>query len=140
MLGGEGSPPQIITFEYYEGAFQGAVLNFSVEGGFSNSDETRLSIYRMGDFKTFEYFIGLINTVSVFDILPGSLAADKCAEVRRLADGLELQDALQHTPWFLVCNGGEIDTNHVLFVSSSHSLISRSPIDLAEALSFVSFF
>lgn len=140
MVGGEATPPQIIAFEYYEDAFQGTALNFSIEGGFNNSDGTRLSIYRMGDFKTFEYFIGLINTVSVFDVLPGSLTADACAEVRRLADGLELQDALQHTPWFFVCNGGEIDTNHLLFATSDHSLSSKCLIDLADALFFVSFF
>lgn len=139
-LAGESAPPLIVTFEYYESAFADAKLSFSVEGTFTERDGTsRVSVYRVRNYETFEYFVKMSNQVSVFDILPSTLSVDSCAKVRRMADGLELGEALRHTPWFLVYNGGEIDTNHVLFAASEHSITAQFAVKSADALEVISY-
>jgi len=140
-VAGESNPPLIVTFEYYEAAFAGARLSFSVEGTFTERDGmSRVSVYRVQDYETFEYFVKMSNQVNVFDILPATLDLDSCAKVRRMADGLDFAGAIQHTPWFLVYNGGELDTNHVLYAASEHATAAQFAAKSAAVLEVVSYF
>lgn len=140
-IGGQSSPPLIVTFEFYEDAFVGAKLAFSVEGSLPEpSGQPKVSVYRIRDYETFDYFVKMANQVSVFDVLPGALELESCADVRRLVSEFNLAGALQHAPWFLIYNGGEIDTNNVLFAASEHSVAAHFVGKATAALDFVSYF
>lgn len=130
----------IITFKYYEDAFSDSNVEFSVVGTIADSVVAELSVYRISDFSAFRYFVGLINTVTVFEMLPGDLSLQACQEVRQLTTSRSLSAALKHTPWFLVCNEGEIDTYPVLFVSSEHQRVLRFVSETRKALKFASYF
>jgi hypothetical protein len=57
-ISGEKTPPRIVTFAYYDEAFEGADLSFSVEGTFAGTDnEGQVSAYRVNDYATFSHFI-----------------------------------------------------------------------------------
>ena len=137
---GDAAGLLIITFKYYEDAFCDSNVQFSVEGTIADSVVGELSVYRITDFAAFKYFVGLINTVDVFGILPGNLSLQACQEVRQLTDRQNLSAALKCTPWFLVFNEGEIDTYPVLFVSSEHQRVLRFVSETGKALKFVSYF
>jgi hypothetical protein len=140
-ISGEKAAPRIVTFEYYRDAFEGADLSFLVEGTFARNDgEPTVSAYRVNDYPTFSYFVGLANQVSTFDILPCTLSLEACQAATRLAHSLNLSSALDFTPWYLVYNGGEIDTNHALFVASDHAVASHFAVEARDALSFVTYF
>ena len=130
----------VITFEYYADAFCHSNVEFSVEGTITDTVASNLSVYRIRDFAAFKYFVGLINTVEVFEILPSNLSLDSCQEIRRLTSSQNLAGALEHTPWFLVCNEGEIDTYPVLFVSSEHRRLLRFVNGTGDSLEFASYF
>jgi len=130
----------VITFEYYEDAFCDSNVEFSVVGTITDAVASKLSVYRIRDFAAFKYFVGLINTVEVFELLPGNLSLLSCQEVRRLTRGKDLSASLAYTPWFLVCNEGEIDTYPVLFVSSEHQQVLQFIGETGDTLKFASYF
>lgn len=131
----------VVTFEYYADAFADSKAAFSVEGTISNGgDGPNLSVYRVKDLASFRYFVGLINAVQVFQLLPGDLSLDSCQTVRRLINHGNLSGALEHTRWFVVCNEGEIDTYPVLFAASSHERVARFVTENRDSLNFATFF
>jgi hypothetical protein len=140
-INGELTTPLVVTFAYYADAFEGADLSFSVEGTFAVvENEPQVSAYRVHDYATFAHFVGLVNQVYPFDVLPGTLSLDACQAVRRAAHSFDLSKALDFTPWYLVYNGGEIDTNHALFVASDHAAAAHFAREASDALSFVTYF
>ena len=140
-INGERTTPLIVTFAYYEDAFEDANLSFSVEGTFAGvENETPVSAYRVHDYETFAHFVGLANQVYPFEVLPGTLSLDACQAVRRGAHSFDLSTALDFTPWYLVYNGGEIDTYHALFIASDNAGASHFARESSDALSFVTYF
>jgi len=143
-LNAEREIPLIVTFAHYEDAFtwDDVELSYSVEGTFAGVDDAEgpASAYRPRDYATFAYFVGLMNQVSFFDILPGSLSIDACQNVRRMAHSFDFSGALKLSPWYLIYNGGEIDTYHVLFVASDHSATLHFAHEASESLSLVTHF
>ena len=116
-------------------------LSFSVEGTFAGDDnEGEVSAYRVHDYATFAYFVGLVNQVYPFDILPGTLSLDACQTARRMARCFDFSSPLHLTPWYLVYDGGEIDTSHALFVAADNSTTLHFAREAGEALSFVMCF
>lgn len=95
---GERTTPLILTFAYYEDAFEDANLSFSVEGTFAGvENETPISAYRVHDYETFAHFVGLANQVYPFEVLPGTLSLDACQVVRRGTHSFDLSTALAST-------------------------------------------
>lgn len=140
-INGERVTPLVVTFRYYEEAFEDVDLSFSVEGTFAGDDnEGEVSAYRVHDYATFAYFVGLVNQVYPFDILPGTLSLEACQTARRMARSFDFSSPLHFTPWYLVYNGGEIDTNHALFVAADHSTTLHFGLETGEALSCVMCF
>ena len=140
-INGASIPPIVITFEYYEEAFEDVKLSFKVEGTFAQPEgPPRVSAYRMLDFETFKYFAGNANQFGVFDVLPGTLDFDSCAHARLAASGRDVPGTLKHSPWYLVYNGGEIDTNHALFFSLDHRTAVHFVDESRDILEFVSYF
>lgn len=138
---GEKETPLIVSFEYYEEAFEGAELSFSVQGSFREADDSKtLSIYRMNDYAAFAHFAGMANQVFPFDILPGRLGLAECEKTRHLTSRLDFSGALHVTPWFLSYNAGEIDTNNVLFAASAPSMTAHFVKESADSLSHISYF
>ena len=138
---GEASPVRIISFEYYEGALSEPGISTVVESSLIDSDGvTRLSVYRVSDLSSFVQFIGIANQVSTLDILPGDLSLDDCLRARTKALDFNFSGALQHAPWLMLYNGGEIDTNHLLFTSSEHQVSARFVEKTAGPLEIASFF
>lgn len=137
----DGTDLLVITFEYYEDAFVNCTPTFSVEGTISDAEGSPdLSVYRIRDFKSFEYFVGMINAVKVFQLMPGNLSLDSCQEIHNLSNYQDFSAILKGTPWFLVCNEGEIDTYPLLFVSSIHEHTKRFESETRHALRLASFF
>jgi hypothetical protein len=140
-IGAEYDPPTIITFEYYEDAFEGLKSSFKVEGTFAQREgQSPVSAYRILDFETFRYFAGNANQFGVFDVVPGCVDFQSCVRARQEVASQNFVGALRHTPWYLVYNGGEIDTNHALFVSTNHAATAHFVGESDDILDFVSFF
>lgn len=139
-MNGQAGGPSIITFEYYEGAFDGEGPAYSLVGTFQEDDGTSVSVYRVQNYFSFEYFVNLANQVSVFDVLPGTLKADSCKQVCRAFASLDVASVVQHTPWFLAYNGGEVDTDNVLFVSSQHAATSHFVVERGNSMDMISYF
>jgi len=140
-INGERTTPLIVTFAHYEDAFEDADVSFSVEGTFGGTDNMgAVSAYRVHDYATFAYFVGLVNQVGTFDILPGTLSLEACQVVTRMVHSYDLSTALDFTPWYFVYGGGEIDTYHALFVASDHAAAAHFAREASHALPFVTYF